>query len=93
MLIRPDSGLIFYKNTDQDCEDRKKFKMFTDPTLIKIHNFANYHKICNTVIYKKKKYWWHLVEHVGKGFLLLLLLNFDFLLTHGHLEMLQQFIK
>ena len=26
MLIRPDSGLIFYKNTDQDCEDRKKFK-------------------------------------------------------------------
>ena len=42
---------------------------------------------------KKKKYWWHLVEHVGKGFLLLLLLNFDFLLTHGHLEMLQQFIK
>ena len=81
MLIRPDSGLIFYKNTDQD------------PTLIKIHNIANYHKICNTVIYKKKKYWWHLVEHVGKGFLLLLLLNFDFLLTHGHLEMLQQFIK
>ena len=55
MLIRPDSGLMFYKNTDQDCEDRKKFKMFTDPTLIKIHNFANYHKICNTVIYIKKK--------------------------------------
>ena len=55
MLIRPDSGLMFYKNTDQDCEDRKKFKMFTDPTLIKIHNIANYHKICNTVIYIFKK--------------------------------------